>query len=188
MFYHHTSWPISHQHPLSHIFRDSAAAFSKHKRKGLKKIPTAGCAVPQQTLLSNMWTWRARQPSSTDSLAVFHLSLWTVTVLVKVFARLLSADLTLVQEPIWMREEKKLLDKHWRDCTRRRFRGLKHFSKLSLLFLLLLLLLWWCYILRFANYPLFYIRIFHSMKMQHKEKKNTYILYFPNTANRSQLK
>lgn len=35
----------------------------------------------------------------------------------------------------------------------------------------------WHYILRFADYPLLYIRIFHFMKMQHEEKKNTFYIF-----------
>lgn len=155
VFYHHTSWPISHQHPLSHIFRDSAAAFSKHKRKRAEKKKNPDCWLCVQ--FHSKHNCRTTEPGEHTSplpptpwLCLISLSLseleqsWWKCLPGAVSTSHVGTGADL---DAW---EKKLLDKHWRDCSRRRFRGLKHFSKLSQLLLLLLLLLWWCYCISWA--------------------------------------
>lgn len=86
VFYHHTSWSISHQHPLSHIFRDSAAAFSKHKRKGLKKSRLLAVQFHSK---HNCLTSDPGEHTSPLPLTPWLclISLWTATVLAKAFAQ-----------------------------------------------------------------------------------------------------
>lgn len=40
-----SSYIVAHQHPLSHIFRDAAAAFSKHRSRELAERSTANTTV-----------------------------------------------------------------------------------------------------------------------------------------------
>lgn len=150
VFYHHTSWPRQ-QHPLSHIFRNSAAAFSKHERKGQKKRPTAGCTVHgKHNCLTSEPGERIGPLLVTSWLCL--ISLWTVTALVKMFAWCCQ----MISCWYWSHVRKNRWISVDRLHQERAPEGSKHFCTM----LLLLLLLWRRYILRFADYLLICIRIF----------------------------
>lgn len=114
VFYHHTL-AISIHCP---IFLGTPLLLLVNTREKGWKNPNCWLRSPRQTQPSNIWTWRANRPSSSDFMAAFNLSL-NCNSLGENVCLVLSADLTLAQEPIRPRKE-KLLDKHWQDCTKRK--------------------------------------------------------------------
>lgn len=103
-----SSYIVAHQHPLSHIFRDATAAFSKHRSRGLAARSTANTTVTSEAgqlidpFLLTSWL----------SLT----SPWIGTVLVKMSAWC-SQTISLWYGSYSGRVGEKLLDKHRQDCT-----------------------------------------------------------------------